>query len=57
MRELVRKGMGILFISSEMEEVARSCDRVIVLRDRTQVGELTDLSESAILQTIAGKSD
>jgi simple sugar transport system ATP-binding protein len=48
--------MAILFISSELEEVVRSCERVIVLRDRAKVGELTghQISEENIMRTIAG---
>ena len=38
---LVREGKAILFISSELEEVVRCCDRVAVLRDRHKIGELT----------------
>jgi monosaccharide-transporting ATPase len=55
-QSLREKGMAILFISSELEEVVRDCQRVIVLRDRTKVGELTgdDISEEKIMQTIAG---
>jgi len=34
------KGMAVLFISSEMEEVVRVSDRIVVLRDRAKVGEL-----------------
>ncbi len=32
--------MAVLFISSEMNEVVRVCDRIVVLRDRRKVGEL-----------------
>src|SRR6185436_1010085 len=32
--DLRQKGMSIIFISSELEEVARGCQRVVVLRDR-----------------------
>ena len=32
--------MAVLFISSEMEEVVRVSDRIVVLRDRSKVGEL-----------------
>src|SRR6185369_8596320 len=39
--DLRQKGMSIIFISSELEEVARSCQRVLVLRDRKKVGELS----------------
>lgn len=54
-RKLVERGMAILFISSELEEVVRSCDRVVVLRDRKQVGELGkgEISEGAIMRMIA----
>jgi simple sugar transport system ATP-binding protein len=50
------EGMSILFISSELEEVVRDSQRVIVLRDRVKVGELTgsQISEQAIMHTIAG---
>jgi monosaccharide-transporting ATPase len=56
MQELRAQGMAILFISSELEEVVRSCDRVAVLRDRAKVGELTgdQISEENIMHTIAG---
>lgn len=55
-QSLRAKGMGILFISSELEEVVRGCQKVIVLRDRTKVGELAgdQISEEAIMHTIAG---
>jgi simple sugar transport system ATP-binding protein len=50
--------MAILFISSELEEVARGCQRVIVLRDRAKVGELkgAEISEESIMHTIAGQA-
>ena len=56
MQELRAQGMAILFISSELEEVVRSCARVIVLRDRAKVGELTGgrITEENIMHTIAG---
>ncbi len=52
---LCEQGMSILFISSELEEVVRTCDRVYVLRDRAMVGELDgeQVSEQIIMQTIA----
>jgi simple sugar transport system ATP-binding protein len=48
--------MAILFISSELDEVVRSCQRVAVLRDHRKVGELAGdrLSEPAIMAMIAG---
>jgi len=55
-QSLRAKGLAILFISSELEEVARDCQRVIVLRDRAKAGELSgsQVSEDAIMRTIAG---
>ena len=54
---LSRKGMSILFISSEYEEMVRCCDRIIVLRDRLSVAELVEeqISENNIMSAIAGE--
>ena len=41
MHSLRDEGMAILFISSELEEVVRDSQRVIVLRDRAKAGELS----------------
>ncbi|MFM9433082.1 galactofuranose transport system ATP-binding protein [Janthinobacterium sp. CG_23.3] len=51
-----RKGLAILFISSEMSEVLRISDRVAVLRDRSKIAELDvgDTDEQGIYQLIAG---
>ena len=48
--------MSITFISSEIEEMLRTCSRLIVMRDRNIVGELTgdDLTQTKVMQTIAG---
>ena len=48
--------MTILFISSELSEVVKCCDRVVVLRDRNVIGELTGdkIQEESIMKTIAG---
>ena len=56
MESLRQKGMGILFISSELEEVVRDSQRVIVLRDRRKAGEMTgeQITEKAVMHTIAG---
>jgi monosaccharide-transporting ATPase len=50
------RGMSIIFISSELEEVVRDSQRVIVLRDRSKVAELTadDITEKRIMLAIAG---
>lgn len=55
--ELSGKGMGVLFISSEIEEVVRCSNRVYVLQEKAVVGELTDehISEQKIMHMIAAK--
>ncbi|TAK96825.1 MAG: sugar ABC transporter ATP-binding protein [Verrucomicrobia bacterium] len=55
-QSLREQGMSILFISSELEEVARDSQRVVVLRDRAKVGELSgkQVTEENIMHTIAG---
>jgi simple sugar transport system ATP-binding protein len=42
--ELSGQGLSVIFISSELEEVLRLAQRVVVMRDRRQLGEL-DSSE------------
>jgi len=53
--KLAEEGMSILFISAELSEVVRCCNRVAVLRDRHKIGELhgADITESALMATIA----
>ncbi|WP_067633884.1 sugar ABC transporter ATP-binding protein [Actinomadura latina] len=53
---LARDGMGVVFISAELEEVLRISHKVEVLRDRRLVAELRNdgsLTPERILQTIA----
>jgi ribose transport system ATP-binding protein len=45
--ELARAGLGVLLISSEIEELTEGCDRVTVMRDGHTV---TDLEGAAITQ-------
>ena len=53
--ELCQQGMSVLFISSELEEVVRTCARVVVLRDRKHVGTLEGdaIDIGTIMKTIA----
>lgn len=53
--ELCSEGMAILLIASELEDVARESQRVVVLRDRKVVGELVgdDLRVDRIMHLIA----
>ena len=56
MLKLAEEGMSITFISSEIEEMLRTCSRLIVMRDRKIVGELKgeELTQSNVMRTIAG---
>lgn len=53
---LASEGMSVTFISSETDEMLRTCSRLLVMRDRKLVGELTgdQLTQSGIMNTIAG---
>ena len=54
--ELASEGMSVTFISSETDEMLRTCSRLVVMRDRKVVGELSgeDLTQNKIMSTIAG---
>ena len=54
--KLAEDGMSVTFISSEIEEMLRTCSRLIVMRDRKIVGELTgdELTQAQVMKTIAG---
>jgi len=55
MAKLTSEGMAILFISSDLEETVRNSHRVVVLRDRRKVAELSgdEISEGNIMRAIA----
>ena len=54
--ELAKQGKAVMFISSEIEEMLRTCNRMLVLRDSSVVGELHDeeISQDNIMAAIAG---
>ena len=54
--KLAEDNVSVTFISSEIEEMLRTCSRLIVMRDRNIVGELTgeDLNQAQVMKTIAG---
>lgn len=54
--KLASEGKSITFISSETDEMIRTCSRLVVMRDRKVVGELSgeDLTQNKIMSTIAG---
>ena len=54
--KLAAEGKSVTFISSEIDEMIRTCSRLVVLRDGKVVGELKgdELTQNKIMSTIAG---
>ncbi|CAG0927611.1 Fructose import ATP-binding protein FruK [Thermoflexales bacterium] len=53
--DLAQEGMSILFISSELEEVLRISQRIVVLRDRKKAAEYSGaVDDQTIIHTMAG---
>ena len=54
-QELASNGISVLMISSELAELERNCDRVVVMREGKKLGELCglDINQNAIMETIA----
>ncbi len=54
--KLAGEGMTVMFISSEIEEMLRTVNRLCVLRDGSKVGELknTNLTQEDVMKAIAG---
>ncbi len=52
---LADEGLSCVFISSELEEVIRTSNRIVVMRDLEKVAELPgDIEERKIMEAIAG---
>jgi len=53
--KLAENGMSLTFISSEIDEMLRTCSRLIVMKDREIVGELSgmNLTEHDVMHVIA----
>lgn len=53
--QLAKEGKSIMFISSEIEEMLRTCSKLGVLRDGAKVGEITgNLTQENVMKAIAG---
>jgi simple sugar transport system ATP-binding protein len=53
---LARRGMAVLFISAEIDELTRLCDRIAVMRERRKAGELPGGCDGQrVLELIAGQ--
>jgi ribose transport system ATP-binding protein len=57
--ELADQGLGVLMISSEIEEITEGSDRVVVLRDGRTVTELQGegINQDAIIRAMAHGED
>ena len=59
MRRLADEGLGVVFVSGELEEFEDICDRVLVLRDGSIDGELSGsaiTTQSLLDRTISGRA-
>ena len=55
MLKLAGEGKSLIFISSEIEEMLRTCSKMAVLRDGEKVGEITEgLTQENVMKAIAG---
>jgi galactofuranose transport system ATP-binding protein len=54
-QEMASQGISVLMISSELDELVRGCDRVVVMRDGRKVEELSqdEISQQNIMKAIA----
>ena len=53
--ELAEQGKSIVFISSEIMEMVRTCNRMVIMRDGEKVGEVGgDITEQKVMHAIAG---
>ncbi len=54
-RQLAKENISVIMISSILEELARDCDRVIIIREGEEVGELLseEITEDNIIRRIS----
>ena len=53
--QLAQEGKSIIFVSSEIEEMLRVCNKMAVLRDGAKVGEITgEMTQERVMSAIAG---
>lgn len=56
--KFAEEGMSVVFISSEIEEMLRTCSRMCVMRDGKKVNEIRDnLTQETVMTAIAGGSN
>ncbi len=53
--QFAKEGMSVVFISSEIEEMLRTCTRMCVMRDGEKVGEIDgEMTQESVMSAIAG---
>jgi ribose transport system ATP-binding protein len=54
---LKARGIAVMFVSHRLHEVVAACDRVVVLRDGQQVGQLTgsDITHDGMVKLMVGR--
>jgi simple sugar transport system ATP-binding protein len=53
--DLAKEGKSIMFISSEISEMLRTCNRMVIMRDGEMVDELSEnLTQESVMAAIAG---
>jgi len=56
--KLASEGMSVVFISSEIEEMIRTCSRMCVMRDGEKVGEISgEMTQQNVVAAIAGSDE
>jgi ABC-type sugar transport system ATPase subunit len=56
MATLRRQGLAQVFISHDLDDVRRACDRIVVLRDGRVVGEGADFDGDALVALMIGRA-
>lgn len=58
-KKISDEGITVLYISSELDELVRECDRIVVLSEGRKVGEIVgdDISNESIMAAIASTSN
>ncbi|WP_315850978.1 sugar ABC transporter ATP-binding protein [Clavibacter californiensis] len=58
--QLAKEGIAVVYISSELEEVVRLSDRIVVFKDREKIGEVSNgpwLTVDTVVEMIAADAD
>ena len=55
MKTLAENGLGVIFVSSELDEILRCCNRIIVMHEEQIVDEFSkDPNKESIMNAMIG---